>query len=1151
LLIIIFRRFLINMRLIFSYKRQVKLVSLIIIFLIIIPLFGWTIASVPALEELTYYPPLYIFIKIFTIVMAMLIFAVGWNTYSKKLPRNIIILATAFLGVGLLGFAHLLSYRGVADFIASGDSAPTIDFWLTARLFAVLALLVIAVLSDKPLTASRFTRYKLLNSVLLITFIFAGLQFFYNDIFLFTLLPNEAVIQIAVIINYITVAVGIIAAILFYRRMQQPQSYDLISLSNANVVMVLSNFFFTLTTYDLFNLLSHAYQLIAYLFLYRAIFASAIRKPYQQLYKSQKKLEKAQAALRQSEFRYRTVSELTSDYGYAFQVAADGNLIQEWVTEAFQRITGFTPAEIDNHGGIIHLIHPDDVDIALRHRDVLISNQPDIAEFRIITKIGEIRWILNYGRPQWDSLANRVVRIIGAAQDITARHQEEERLAKLNQCFTSFGTQFSENINRLVALGGELMGAHFAVYTRLEQGLLHSREQWQTPPDYQSSYPPTGRICYDVINSESDNIWIIQQLSDTLYAQTDPRVTQYQLQTYIGQVVKGEKSRLGALSLFYSQAIELSQSDKRLIGIIAAAIGVEEERQRADEAIQAERAFLQNVIDGVPDPIMVIQTDYQIILMNRIAREMAMVPNSTSSYGSCHQSDRGLSVGCGIANHHCPMEEVRKLGKTVTIEHEYQDLHGHQRVIEISAAPLWDTSGNLAGIIESSRDITERERVRKKLLDNQSHLDYLAHHDPLTDLPNRLLFHERLHQAIVNAQANQTKVALLFLDLDRFKKVNDTLGHQVGDYLLKIVAQNLQTSVGSAGTVARLGGDEFTIFIEGVADVYPITQIAQRIIAELSQPFEVNHYEFYLGTSIGISLYPTDGQDVETLLKHADSAMYLAKAHGRGNYQFFTTELNRKAMRHLMLDIRLRKALEQEELQVFYQPQVNPSNGHIIGMEALVRWPTSPNEFISPAEFIPVAEEMGLIVPLGEWVLRTACIQTKIWQDEGLSLRVAVNLSAQQFRQHNLLEKITQILSETDLSPTHLELELTESIFLEDAEAAIALMTKIKNLGINLSLDDFGTGYSSLSYLKRFPLDNLKIAQEFVRDLTTDPCDVAIAEAIISLARRLGLKIIAEGVETKEHLAFFQTHHCDLVQGYLFSRPVPASEFTKLLLLRT
>ncbi|BAP55661.1 sensor diguanylate cyclase/phosphodiesterase, GAF and PAS domain-containing [Thioploca ingrica] len=1135
------------MRLFLSYKRQIKWVSLIIIFLLIMPVLGWTISSLPFFEELTYYPPIYIFIKIFTIVMAMLIFAVGWNTYNKKLPRNIIILSTAFLGVGLFGFAHLLSYRGIADFIAPGNSGPTIDFWLMARLFAVLALLAIAVLSDKPLMASRFTRYKLLSGVLLMTVFLAGLQFFYNDIFLLSFLPNEEFIQIEVIINYITVALGIIAAILFYLRMQQPQSYDLVSLFAASIVMVLSNFFFTLTSYDLFNLLSHVYQLIAYLFLYRAIFESAIRKPYQQLYKSQKKLEKAQSALRQSEFRYRTVSELTSDYGYAFQVAADGNLIQEWVTEAFHRITGFTPGEIDNLGGVVTLIHPDDIPLALQHRDILLSNQPDVSEFRLIAKNGEIRWILNYGRPQWDSLANRVVRIIGAAQDITSRHREEERLAKLNQCFTSFGPKFGENINRLVALGGELMGAHFAVYSRLEQGLLHSCGSWQTPPDYHSSCPPAGRICAAVIGNEGDNVVVIQHLPNTPYAQTDPRVEQYQLQTYIGQVVKCEQQRLGALSLFYYQPVELSQSDKKLIGIIAAAIGVEEERQRADEAIKAERAFLQNVIDGVPDPIMVIQADYQIILMNRIAREMAMVPISANSYGSCYQFTRGLSEGCGIADHSCPMEEVRKLGKTVTIEHEYQDIQGYHRVIEISAAPLWDTEGHLAGIIESSRDITERERVRKKLLDNQSHLDYLAHHDPLTDLPNRLLFHERLHQAIVNAQANQTKVALLFLDLDRFKKVNDTLGHQIGDYLLKVVAQRLQTSVGQAGTVARSGGDEFTIFIEGVEDIYPIAKIAQRIIAELAHPFEVNHYEFYIGTSIGISFYPTDGRDVETLLKHADSAMYLAKAHGRGNYQFFTAELNRKAMRHLMLDTRLRKALEQEELQVFYQPQVNPSNGRIVGMEALVRWPYSPTEFISPAEFIPVAEEMGLIVPLGEWVLRTACIQTKIWQDAGLNLRVAVNLSAQQFRQQNLLEKIMMILSETGLSPDYLELELTESTFLEGAEAAISLMNKIKKLGINLSLDDFGTGYSSLSYLKRFPLDNLKIAQEFVRDLTTDPCDVAIAEAIISLARRLGLKIIAEGVETQEHLTFFQTHHCDLVQGYLFSRPLPALEFTELL----
>jgi diguanylate cyclase (GGDEF)-like protein/PAS domain S-box-containing protein len=427
-------------------------------------------------------------------------------------------------------------------------------------------------------------------------------------------------------------------------------------------------------------------------------------------------------------------------------------------------------------------------------------------------------------------------------------------------------------------------------------------------------------------------------------------------------------------------------------------------------------------------------------------------------------------------------------------------------------------------------------------------LEYHAGHDILTGLPNRALLQDRLNQAIAYASRYSYPVWVLFLDLDHFKYVNDSLGHKAGDQVLKVIAARLQSAVREADTVARLGGDEFVMVLPERIDERLATGVVQRIMESIEQPLTAEGHEFFLGCSIGVAVYPGDGEDPETLVKNADIAMYRAKETGRNNFQFYTAAMNERLLERLRIESDLRNALERGEFVLHYQPQIDMHTGRTVGMEALIRWNHPTLGMLSPVRFIGQAEETGLIVPIGDWVLRTACAQAAAWREAGLGdLRIAVNLSARQFGQHDLTQSIATTLRETGLPPHLLELELTESLVMTDIDHAVALLGELKVLGILLALDDFGTGHSSLLYLKRLPIDTLKIDQSFVRDIAHVPDDAAIVVSIISLAHNLKRQVIAEGVETREQLDYLERHGCREMQGYYFSKPVPADEFEQLL----
>lgn len=462
---------------------------------------------------------------------------------------------------------------------------------------------------------------------------------------------------------------------------------------------------------------------------------------------------------------------------------------------------------------------------------------------------------------------------------------------------------------------------------------------------------------------------------------------------------------------------------------------------------------------------------------------------------------------------------------------------------ELSLSVLNDASGNPIGTIVYAQDVTERKEAEKKLHEQRVVLDYQAHHDALTGLPNRILFSDRLELGIKKAKRNQNKLALFFIDLDHFKQINDSLGHEVGDAVLMTVTERLESQIRNEDTFARLGGDEFTIIMENLHKSEDASRLAQKILDIMAEPILIEEQKLYVSTSIGISLYPEDGTDASNLLKYADTAMYKAKDEGRNNFQFYSSEMTEIAFLRVEMESALRQALEKEEFVVYYQPQINGQNGKLVGMEALIRWNHPEKGLIPPAQFLSFAEETGLIIAMDLWVMQTAMHQMVAWYKEGFNPGVlSLNLAIKQFQQKDFISLLRQMIETTQMQESWLEFEVTEGQIMTNLEYSIARLEEISDLGISLAVDDFGTGYSSLSYLKKLPIDKLKIDQSFIFGLPDDEDDMSITKAIISLSKNLNLSVIAEGVETKQQKDFLVANGCDLIQGYFYAKPIPAED---------
>jgi diguanylate cyclase (GGDEF)-like protein/PAS domain S-box-containing protein len=804
------------------------------------------------------------------------------------------------------------------------------------------------------------------------------------------------------------------------------------------------------------------------------------------------------AALRQRE----ATLQLAQQAGNAG--AWDRDLTSErlfW-SEAVYRMMHRDPSQFqpDRTSWLRDVVHPDDRARvrAASDRTIAEGNRLDI-EHRIVLPDGSVRHVHQRGEVMRDE-EGRPSRLIGIIQDITERTRSEEqvkaseeRLRRLMETTHVVPWTFDPGEHRFTYVGPQI-----------EKIVGYSADQWCAGSLWQDRLHPEDRAV----------------AAQALRAQGDDREVEFRFQAadghwvWLREMISSVPGREGQDTL---QGFLMDVTDQK----------------RAAEQLR----LAAEVFQSSGEAIVISDAQLQIVTVN---------PAFTAITGYTPPEAEGrtpyeLSRGVRSPDHDRDiLNDVQRCG--------YWQGEVWDRRKSGDSYPKWltlsavrDVNGRIANYIEIFSDISERK-------EREERVRHLAHHDALTGLPNRVLLTDRITQAVAMAHRNETLVAVMFLDLDRFKNVNDSLGHSVGDKLLQEVAARLKAAMRASDTVSRLGGDEFVILMPEAADQAAIAVAARKVLEAVGRPYSIDGYELMSTPSLGISVFPGDGQDVETLLRNADAAMYHAKESGRNNYQFFTQDMNARALERLSLERSLRRALERDELRLHYQPQYELTTGRMIGVEALIRWEHPDEGLVSPARFMPFAEETGLILPIGAWVLERACWQNRHWQEAGLpEMRMSVNISALQFRQPGFADTVRHALLVSGLDARYLELEVTESVIMHDAERVTSALAELKRMGLELAIDDFGTGYSSLSYLKRFPIDRLKIDQSFVRDIPSDGEDAAIISAIIGLARDLGLRTIAEGVETAEQLEFLREHGCEEVQGYLLSRPLPPEACAKLL----
>jgi diguanylate cyclase (GGDEF)-like protein/PAS domain S-box-containing protein len=567
------------------------------------------------------------------------------------------------------------------------------------------------------------------------------------------------------------------------------------------------------------------------------------------------------------------------------------------------------------------------------------------------------------------------------------------------------------------------------------------------------------------------------------------------------------------------------------------------ERKVVEDALYVEKERAVVTLNSIGDAVLCTDIFGKITYLNLVAEAMTGWHREEATGKPLAEVFRIID-GATRNTARDPMEmavdQNRTVGLTVNCVLIRRD--GLESAIEDSAAPIHDRAGRVTGAVIVFHDVSAARAMSVQMT-------YSAQHDVVTNLPNRLLLNDRITQAISLAHRQHRPIAVIFLDLDRFKYINDSLGHASGDKLLQSVSTRLLASVRASDTVSRQGGDEFVILLSEITHPEDAATSARKILLSLGAPSSIGGHDLHINGSIGISVYPEDGADAETLIKNADTAMYHAKESGRNNFQFFKADMNRKAVERQSLEGSLHRALEREEFLLHYQPKVNLNTGEITGVEALVRWQQPERGLVPPAQFVPIAEDCGLILQIGRWVLREACRQARDWQDAGLPpLPIAVNVSAVEFRDKGFVQGVRTILAETGLEARYLELELTEGVLMDDAESTASVLQELKTMGAHLAVDDFGTGYSSLSYLRQFPIDVLKIDRSFVNQITSDPDDSTIVSAIINMGKSLKHHVVAEGIETQLQRAYLQTQQCAEGQGYLFSRPLAAAQFAQLLL---
>ena len=775
------------------------------------------------------------------------------------------------------------------------------------------------------------------------------------------------------------------------------------------------------------------------------------------------------------------------------------------VNRAFTELTGYTREEIEGQS-FRRITHPDDVARDEEHlRQIRAGMDPQgTIDKRFLRKGGGEVWVRRSATVVRDP-SGQARMIVGAFVDLTQQRSLDSALEQQMH----FTRALLDAIPNPVYFKDR--AGRFGVYNRAFDELFGGGRDW------------IGRTAHEMFDADSARDHherdrpLLERPASTTYEMMVPTAAGDRRQMLFNKVS------------FVDQRGEVAG----LIGIVTDVTRYKE----TERALEASEARFRVLTESSLDLISVVDADGRITYQSPALRHLlGYEPAET--------------VGRNVSDlvHRDDLDHVRAAFRRIIearqsiepVEFRLRHRDGMWRTFE-SLGTNCLANPHIHGVVFNSRDVTDRKVIQQRI-------QHLAYHDNLTGLPNRSLLQDRLAHSIARAERSNKKVAVLFIDLDNFKNINDTLGHDVGDELLRQVSRRLSECVRLEDTIARQGGDEFIVLLDSLEDSRGASIVAQKILNSLRQSFVLSGTEQHVSGSVGIALFPEDGRDAQTLMKNADTAMFHGKGLGKNTYQYFTAQMNIAVKRRMTLESALRRAVMQKDFVLHYQPQIDLESGEIVAVEALVRWKTEDSGTVMPGDFIPLAEETGLINEIGEWVLREGCRQAKEWQGMGLKQRrMAINLSARQFGDRGFLDMVTRVLSDTGLAPENLELEITESQVMRQTEGMIMLLNKLAEMGVQLAIDDFGTGYSSLSYLKRLPIQKLKIDQSFVRDITVDPNDTAIVVAIINMARSLDLETIAEGVETAGQLALLRSRGCRVGQGFYFSPPITAQALYPLL----
>lgn len=873
--------------------------------------------------------------------------------------------------------------------------------------------------------------------------------------------------------------------------------------------------------------------------------------------------KKVEDALAQERLLLRTVIDALPERIYVRDL--EGRIILP--NTAYLKIRGFERHE-DMIGKTVDELFPPDMANRYRKEDqTIIESGMPMADREGRTYVSDHgfsdRWHLTSKVPLKDS-AGRVFGIVGINRDITERKLAEMRVMRLNRFFSTLSATNAaimrardrDSLFRAVCriavsdggLGSAWVRIHDAESRELKIVAYAGVSRHYLNDLRVSTNPalPEGRGLASRAFRENRVMFSNDLLRDPVLARWHERAREHGFRSLASLPFSCNGETIGVMGLqatepgfFDEEAISLLRQMAGDISYALTNLSLQEQHQATLRALQESDEQFRQLAQHVPQVFWItdaeqrqtlyVSPNYELIT-GRPASELES--DARSWLRAIHEDDRQRVQYA--------RRQKAPLG-TYDIEYRVIRTDGSVRWVHDRAFPIRNIYGEVYRIAGIAEDVTEAKLSREQLAQ-------LAHFDSLTGLPNRVLFNDRLRQALAQARRNNWITGILFLDLDRFKLVNDTLGHVTGDLLLKQVSARLTASLRPSDTVARLSGDEFAVILPELSSPQNAGYVAQKVLRALAAPYDLDGNEVFVTVSIGITLYPADSSDIETLLRNADAAMYGAKAAGRNNFQYYTEAMNARAAEKLQLETRMRRALERREFVLHYQPKIDIASGRVSGLEALLRWQSPDQGLVPPAQFIPLLEETGLIVPVGEWVAQAACTQIRDWRDAGIRpVPVAINLSARQLRQPGFSEVMRRALTESGIEPQLIQIEITESSLMENPEEAIVMLKQLEALGILLAADDFGTGYSSLSYLKRFPLDALKIDRSFVRDITVDADDAVIARTVITLAHSLGLKVVAEGVETEEQLRFLGENRCDEAQGYLFSKPLPAAACAALL----